>query len=376
MKILHVIDSCGFYGAEAVLLELMSEQKAQGCQPVLLSLGAVGEGEKAIERMARSCGVELVVIRASSLAALIRSVYRACRENDFWAADVVHSHGYKGNILFGLFLKPLCKIPLVSTLHGWTSTQRFSKLRVYELFDQLSLRRFDARVAVTAHHPALSSFLLRNKNNNKVVHNGIRPLTFETDTVERQDKDFADFCRDGFIVGGVGRLSPEKGFENLIRALTLLPDQFKLVIIGEGDCRDDLTAAMTELGVNHRVLLPGYRDRAFNYIKYFDVFVLPSLTEGLPMIILEAMQAQCPIIATDVGGVADTLRDGSYGHVIPPENPEAIAGRIKHVHDHRSEAMAMTRAAYHHVINHYSCAKMAQGYRKIYDCFFQEIRDD
>ena len=131
MKILHVIDSQGLYGAERVILSLMLEQGAMGLETHLCSIGNRNAGEKAIETEASRRGLRVRKMRmrdgpniAGGLA-----ITRFARREGF---DLLHSHGYKSNILLGFIPKRLRGIPLVSTIHGWTSTQRFSKIGLYD----------------------------------------------------------------------------------------------------------------------------------------------------------------------------------------------------------------------------------------------------
>ena len=155
----------------------------------------------------------------------------AHREN----CDILHSHGYKGNILFGFIPKFIRKLPLVSTLHGWTSTQGFSKIRIYEWLDLQSLRFIDAVVVVNQIMRTIPRLKKRRGINLLVVNNGIR----ETDAIAADcelDQEIIDFCKSGFVFGSIGRLSTEKGYTYLIEALTLLVKDgldVKLIIIGD-----------------------------------------------------------------------------------------------------------------------------------------------
>jgi len=147
LKILHIIDSGGLYGAEIMLLHLIDEQKKLGLKPVLLSIGRKGIAEKPIEIEASKREIEVHKFRMRSGPNIVWAIkiLLFAQKNAF---DLMHSHGYKGNILFGFMPKPVRKLPLISTLHGWTSTTGFSKMRVYLWLDSLSLRFIDAVVLV------------------------------------------------------------------------------------------------------------------------------------------------------------------------------------------------------------------------------------
>jgi glycosyltransferase involved in cell wall biosynthesis len=121
----------------------------------------------------------------------------------------------------------------------------------------------------------------------------------------------------GPIVGSLGRLTDQKGYDALVRALPALPDA-TLVLVGDGPERPALEALAAELGVADRLHVTGWTDDARRHLPAFDVFALPSRWEGMPLVILEAMHAGLPVVASDVGSVAESVRDGETGYVAPP----------------------------------------------------------
>ena len=173
MKILHVIDSAGIYGAEIMLLNLMNEQKSSGHSPVLLSLGTMDEGLKELEIKAELLGIPVKQIRTKNGLSLILKTPKLIQTSLLEGVDIIHSHGYKGNILFGILPKYFRKISTVSTMHGWLATTRRSKVWIYEVLDRIFLNRLDAKIAVTINHPGLSSKWLKRKSADTVIENGI-----------------------------------------------------------------------------------------------------------------------------------------------------------------------------------------------------------
>jgi aspartate carbamoyltransferase len=181
IRILHVIDSSGIYGAETVLLNLASEQVARGDGPLLLSIGGPDVSEKAIETQARRLGIRCLPLRMRdglNLAAG-REILRVA---DDCRVDIIHSHGYKGNILLGLQRRGTRGIPVITTLHGWTATSTWSKLGLYRALDQRMLSRLDGVVLVNdamrpdiivvRHHAAGAVHLLARKCDCAVVNAG------------------------------------------------------------------------------------------------------------------------------------------------------------------------------------------------------------
>ena len=133
------------------------------------------------------------------------------------------------------------------------------------------------------------------------------------------------------VVLGVGRLTVDKDYETLIRAVFRVSKlmDVRLVILGDGDQRKHLENLAIELDIGDLVEIAGFVDNPFQYMRKASVFVLPSLWEGLPNVLIEAMMCGCPVIATDCpGGVREILDNGNYGFLIPTRDPDEMAKRI------------------------------------------------
>ena len=171
------------------------------------------------------------------------------------------------------------------------------------------------------------------------------------------------------LVGTVARLEPQKGVAYLIRAITLLsanPKKIRLVVVGDGALRDELAVLAANLGISDFVIFTGYRSDARDIMSLFDVFVLPSLWEGLPYTILEAMALKKPVVATNVFGNRETVLDGETGYLIPPRDPEAIANAIGTLLCSPGKAGQMGNAGFERVRACFSAEKMTREIENIY----------
>ena len=367
MRILHAIDSLGIYGAETVLLNLATEQQRRGERPVLLSIGSPQAGEKAIEAEARRRDIECSALRMRdglNLAGGARMMQLAQE----LGADVVHSHGYKSNILLGLLPRSSRHVPVVTTLHGWTAKRALSKLGLYRWLDQRLLPRLDAVVVVDERMQTLPA-LSRLRRTAEAIPNGITPAIA---TPPSPDDPLAQRIaelrrRHGTLLGVVGRLSPEKNVEGLVEALrdasAAKPD-LALVVLGAGAERERVEQAIARLGLSDRVLLGGYVANARDYLPLFDLLVIPSFTEGLPMILLEAMAAKVPVVSTSVGDIPGAL--GGLGVLVEPGNRQALATAIGNAVDDLPQLRALAAQAATRVETHYSAAAMADRYARVY----------
>ena len=365
MRVLHIIDSGGMYGAEVMLLNLIEEQVRQGISSTLASIGDHSCGEKPLEKEARRRGFSVQLFRMRP-GPNIMGAWEILKYAMSSGCDLLHSHGYKGNILLGIIPKKLRRLPLITTIHGWTSTgTSFTRMRLYEWFDAWLLPQMDAVVLVS--QSMLENSRLAGKKNAKlyIVNNGISmkkpvPYCCEELPIRRNS---------GVNIVAVGRLSPEKGFDVLLKAMALVNEDGKdvsVVVFGEGRERQKLEDLICQLGLQDRVKMPGFVENAAATFAYFDLLVMPSLTEGLPITILEAMRARLPVIASRVGGIPSLLADGVSGLLVEPNNEKELAVRISELSNSQSQRREFAQAAWTIFKEKYSSTQMAIAYQRVY----------
>jgi len=180
---------------------------------------------------------------------------------------------------------------------------------------------------------------------------------------------------EGPIVGTVGRLVPIKGQEWLLKAaprvLTELP-QACFVIIGDGPMLGELKRLTSKLGIGLRVVFWGAREDVPECLAALDLFVLPSLNEGMGRVLLEAMAVGCPVVATRVGGIPDIVAHGTTGLLVPPQDDRALAEAILTLLRDRSRRAAYGEAARRHVNGRFDVDTMVRNIERLYDEVWQE----
>lgn len=368
MKVLHLIDSGGMYGAERMLVSLMKEQVRKGIIAVLGSIRSHKElFRKAIEVQAKSDGVqvkEFSMRNGPNIAGAIRIV-RFSQENNI---DIIHCHGYKANILMGLMPAYYRKIPYIVTLHGWTSRKPWTRIWIYEWVDALMGRRADRVVMVSnALQRDLRVRLAGLKGH--VVHNGIPVSSSELETGIPVRPDIKDFCEKDFIIGTICRLTPEKGIEILIQSVANVIHRnpnVSMVIIGDGRERRRLERLCDTKGIRAKVLFTGYISDASSYLPIFDIFVISSFTEGLPIGLLEAMRAGRPVIATNVGGIPEALNNGECGILVDSGNDDELTEAILRLYSSEDLRKTFGDAGKKRFEEQFSLKKMEPRYREIY----------
>ncbi len=368
MNIFHIIDSAGIYGAEMVLLNLLQEQLRMGLNPLLCSIGDLGEQQKPLEDAAELRGIKVCRLRLPR-GLKFKSSFAIMSEVRNSKADIIHLHGYKDTILVGLLPRLFRKIPTIRTLHGWTSKTRWSKIWLYETLDRFCLKRIDGIVSV---NEMLVDQVQRYVKKVPIlpIENGIPPLHFARERIIEEEDELAGFCQDAFVIGGIGRFSKEKGFIFLLKAISILTakrPEIKLILIGEGEQQQEMDNIIQAEGLAKHVFFAGYKQNAARYLPLFDLFVMPSLTEGLPIVLLEAMQAGVPVVATEVGGVPMVLGQGEYGELVEPGNHESLAHAMMQAIDNNIDALSRARKAKEIALNRYSSERMAGNYLEFYN---------
>ena len=174
---------------------------------------------------------------------------------------------------------------------------------------------------------------------------------------------------EAYIIGSVGRLRPQKGYHLWLAAAAqvraMLP-QAHFLLIGDGELRTSLEAQAHELGISDAVTFLGPRHDVEALYPLMDLFVSSSLWEGLPTVILEAMAAKRPVVATAVAGTRELVVDGQTGRLVPPDNPAALAAAIVQSARDPQRALQMAAAAQQFVTERFSIAAVARQYEAIY----------
>lgn len=170
----------------------------------------------------------------------------------------------------------------------------------------------------------------------------------------------------GPIVGGMGRLEPQKGFDVLFRALRDV-DNATLVLVGDGSERERLQALARELGIEGRIVWQGWTEDARSYLPSFDLLVLSSRFEGFPLVLLEAHLAETAVVATDVGSVAEAVVDGESGLLVPPDDAEALTVAIRRLLDDAELRQRLALRGRRLVLERFTAEHMARAFRSLYD---------
>jgi glycosyltransferase involved in cell wall biosynthesis len=237
--------------------------------------------------------------------------------------DLLHTHGYFADIA-GCIASRITRLPHIATSHGFINTEK--KLRLYNRIDCLALRFSERIIAVS------------EGIRHDLVHTGVRPerITVIPNTVgagtpvngNGRVRQLLGLGREETIAGYAGRLSVEKGLAYLLEAVSILKsrgEKFRLLILGDGPERGVLEEMTRMKGIADMVIFAGFQADVEEWLGSTDIFVLPSLTEGAPMALLEAMSLGLPVLATAVGGVPLMVEHGVNGLLAAPGDPQSLS---------------------------------------------------
>jgi glycosyltransferase involved in cell wall biosynthesis len=279
---------------------------------------------------------------------------------------VIHAHEfYMG--LVGAAVSLASGVPLVVTVHGkHYYPDRWRRRAAYRTVAA------QAAALVTVSENLRDFFCQATgtpSDRVRVVYNGIGLPDPSRRGRHLELLDSVGIPRSAGIVGTVGNLYPVKGHLDLIRAARTVLDRHPaahVVILGRGALHDTLVSEATVLGIRDRVHLLGYRDDVQEWLTTMDVFTMPSLSEGLPLSLLEAMGSGVPTVVTGVGGMPEVVQDGETGFVVPPGDVGALADRISFVLGDPVRAARMGAAARDQVVARFGLERMVADYRNVY----------
>ncbi|MHB9154960.1 MAG: glycosyltransferase [Endomicrobiales bacterium] len=364
MRIVQLISSSGFYGAENMVLELSQGLRGSGHEVIVANLGAPHKKrEKIIEKAAEMrLPFAEIPCRGRLDVMSVKNLKRIVEEH---GVEIVHSHGYNSNF-YALWARNGAGTKLVATCHNWLGES--ARMKYYRYLDKLVIRKFDRVVTV--------SRLLRQEiaasgvapERVTTIHNGISAHPRKPGASRealRREHGIGGNVR---VVGTVGRLSPEKGHAFLLEAareVTRRCPGVAFVLVGDGPARRSLESKAAALGMGGRVIFAGNRDNVADYLELFDLFVLPSLKEGLPMALLEAMRAGKPVVATKVGEVPLVV-GGEAGILVEPGETRPLSGAILSLLEDGQRAAAMAGASRAAVRRRFSSERMTEEYITLY----------
>ena len=361
LAICHVLSSFGLGGQERIALELARAQKARGHHVLAVSIAPAPEGPIAVEFSAAGVAAITVAKRGGVDATLPIRLARVLLAH---RVDVVHTHNPQA-LVYGAPAGRLVRAAVVHTKHGANPASRRRKALVRaaaSLVDAfVAVSETTAEVARSGKEVALDRL--------SVIANGIDTTRYGRDERARAEvRVELGIDASARVVGTVGRVAPEKDHALLVRALAPhLAPHTRLVVAGDGPLFAALRADVDALGERARwVHLVGVRSDVPRLLAALDVFALSSTTEGLPVVLLEAMASGLPVVATAVGGIPTVVTEGETGFLTGPGDAGALGSAIAGLLSDAEKAAAIGARGLAVCGARFGMAPMVDGYLAAY----------
>jgi len=357
-------------GGEKHLLLLTKDAKERG-----FAVYVICQSSSGLEKALKKVGIETIPINFMSKN-FVSTVLRIAKKLKFVKADILHTHGFFCNII-GRIAGRMSQIPIIiSTVHcnpnsPLSFNQSAIKLIIQYIrnkIDNFTAKFTDAVIAVSEDIRCglIEQGVLKEKI--EVIYNGVSLEELNV-AVEGNNSFDLDIKRGEKVVGFLGRLEPVKGIDYFIKAAEIIKSKFnnvKFVIAGDGSIRPNLEKMVKQMGLTKDFIFTGYVDDAVSLISKFDVFVLPSLSEGLNLSLVEALAIGRAIVATNVGGNSEVIIDGETGLLVPPKNAQALANAILFLLENPEVVRKYGEKGKRIVAEKFSAERMCDEHLKLY----------
>jgi glycosyltransferase involved in cell wall biosynthesis len=278
-----------------------------------------------------------------------RSLFKLLKLIRQLEADLICVHGYKACVM-GWWVGKKANIPVLAFSRGDTGENR--KVVFYEWLERRFLAKLEGIIAVSEGQKRLLEAKGLRKKNIWVVQNAIAIDAHALElSSERKIEVFHQFGipQAAKLVVSAGRLSPEKGHRYLLEAIARLKKEerkYYFMFCGEGPCRADLEKQSEGLGISDQCHFPGFSRALPEILSAMDLLVLPSLSEGLPNVVLEAFASGKPVVASAVGGVPEIVANEVNGLLVPPQRPDLLSAAIDRILSNPELGKTMGLAGY------------------------------
>ena len=373
-KVLFVITKSNFGGAQKYVYDLATSIPKDKFD-ITVALGGSGLliqklNEKGI-RVLPIPSLARDVNTANDLSAFFEllSIFRNERP------DVVHLNSAKAGGV-GALAARFARVPkIIFTAHGWAFNEARSQLQC------IIIKFFSWITVLLSHNTITVSDAVKNDTRNwplmgnkiVVIKNGIKEPEFYTKDSARE-RLFAlaetELTPDAFIVGTIAELHKSKGLQYAIEAFAKLAQKnqnMRYFVLGSGDEKERLDGLVKHYGLQGRVFLLGFVEDASRFLMAFDVFILPSTTEALGLVLLEAGHAGLPVVASNIGGIPEIIEDGKTGILVQPRDSRGLADAIKKIFDSHTMRMSLGTTLNKKIVDDFSLEKALSKTLSLYE---------
>ncbi len=289
--------------------------------------------------------------------------------------DIIHLNSSKISIL-GSIASIFSKSKIIYTAHGWVFNEPMPKWKkLFYKYSEKFTALFKNKIICVSEFDKQIAIKEKICNPKKLItiHNGIKQINFLSKQEARQ-KLFRNNQDSKLIIGTIANLYKTKGLEYLIQSIKILTSNFQFpiitIIIGEGKERKNLQNLINQLNLKNSIILTGKINNASELLKAFDIYVCPSVKEGLSYTLIEAMQAELPIVATNVGGNSELIINNKTGILIKPQNQQELTNAINYLIKNKQSSNELMLNAKIKSTTEFNIQQMINKTKKEYNYFF------
>lgn len=369
LSVLHFIESAGVYGAEKVILNLSAEMVHHArFLPVVGCILQKKSENSALLTEAERLGISTMPITINNKRFPL-DLLRTGRMLKGNGISLIHSHGYKPSV-FGYIIHRLVGIPVVATCHLWYTDRNAPARYLIMTAIERYLYRYFPKVVCVSHD--IRRFLLSKNVPSEVlsiVYNGVEFQQGRHNCTSPEIRSSLSLSDNLPIIINVGRLTEQKSQVSILHAAGVLKKKgitAHFLIAGDGELRGDLQGNIDAMGLADFVKLIGFREDIPDILSIADAFVLPSLDEGLPVALIEALVAKVPVICTPVGEIPYIIKDGINGTLVPVGDTESLANAVESCIRNKISARRRAENAHADAMSYFSAKTMYDSYFRIY----------
>lgn len=364
IRILEAIRQGQFGGGETHVFELSTHLDKNRFEPVVLSFT---DGNMVEELISEGIHTQIINTERGFSFGVWRKVKELMQREQI---DVVHAHGTRAlSNVFWAARK--LRIPIIYTIHGWSFhiDQKFPVRKIREISEKFLTSVTDKNICVSKSNEedGIKRF---NMKRSTVIYNAVNLNKFNPERKFKDIREELSIPGDVTLLGYIVRITGQKDPFTMINAVKQLLDENEnvaLLVVGDGDLKDDTIHLTNKLGIANKVYFQPFRNDIPDILNAIDIYCLPSLWEGFPIGILEAMAMKKPVVASGVDGTRELIENGERGLLVSHSNSKELASAIKIVKNDVSFALQLSDAGYHYVRSNFSIDALVNQVQGIYE---------
>lgn len=361
LKVMHIVATDKLSGAEKVVLDICTNLNREKYVPIGICAG------EELKKLYESRGIKTYIANVSRLnPSDIKEIKRIVKEEN---VDLIHAHDVKASIAAHMSGEKM-NIPVISHMHS--SYPWLERKGALKYIDRYFRKKYALSIACSS---MVKEYYLKynhhiDEKSIVVMNNAFNFNEFFKTPIKDKEEFKKVLNIDGkFVYGFLGRLLETKGADLMIDSfyeVQRINPEAVLIIVGDGPEREKLQNKVKKYAIEEKVIFTGYRSNVYDYINTYDCFILPSVLEGLPIAVLEAMAMKKPVISTPVAGVKNLITNGFNGIFLNDRTREALIKAMIDIYENAEKRTTLGQNAYDYIYENYNINSYIEELEEVY----------